>query len=84
MKKRKRKELGLTATVLLGTVFALTITVMTSFALALVSSFTRNPTALVGIMSLVTLLLSGAISGFVTSKANGEAQAQAVPWRGTP
>ena len=43
-----------------------------SFVMALVSSFTDDPTSLTGALSLVTLLLSGAVSGFITSKANGE------------
>lgn len=72
MKKHKRKELGLTSLILLGAGFTIVTIVITSFIFAIISSFTKNPTALTGILSLVALLLSGAISGFVTSAANGE------------
>ena len=72
MKKHKRKELGLTSLILLGAGFALATVTATAFLLALISSFTKNPTALTGILSLIALLLSGAISGYVTSRVNGE------------
>ena len=72
MKKYKKKELGLTALILLGTGFALTVIVLISFVLAIISSFTKNPTALTGAFSLLTLILAGLTSGFVTSKVNGD------------
>ena len=72
MRKYKRKELGLTPLMLLGAGFALTVTVAVSFILAIISSLTKDPTALTGAFSLVALILSGAISGFVTSRVNGD------------
>lgn len=72
MRKYKRKELGLTPLMLLGAGFALTVTVVVSFILAIISSLTKDPTALTGAFSLVALILSGAISGFVTSRVNGD------------
>lgn len=72
MKRRKRKEFGLTALMLLGAAFALAVIIAVSFILSVISSMTKNPTSLVGAFSLLSLILSGAISGFVTSKVNGE------------
>ena len=72
MKKYKRKELGLTALMLLGAGFAMAVTVAVAFTLAIISSFTDDPTALTGAFSLLALILAGAISGFVTSKVNGD------------
>ena len=72
MKKRKRKELSLTVLMLLGAGFALISIVMIAFVLAVIAYFTKDPTSLTGVFSLVALLLAGGVSGFITSKANGE------------
>ena len=72
MKKYKKKEFGLTVLMLFGAGFALAVTVAATLVLAIVSSLTSDPTALCGAFSLLALILAGAISGFVTSKANGE------------
>ena len=72
MKKHKRKEFGLTALMLLGAAFALAVLMIVSFVLSLISSMTKDPISLIGALSLVALILSGAISGFVTSKVNGD------------
>ena len=72
MKKHKRKELGLSALMLLGAAFALTITVTMAFVLAVVSFMTEDPTALTGAFSLLALLLSGGVSALITSRVNGE------------
>ena len=72
MKKHKRNEFGLTTLMLLGTAFAIAVLVAVSFILSVISSMTKNPTALIGAFSLIALILSGAISGFVTSKVNGD------------
>ena len=72
MRKHKRKELGLTALMLLGAAFALAVIVAVSFVLSIISSMTKDPTSLIGAFSLIALILSGAISGFVTSKVNGD------------
>lgn len=72
MKKHKNKELGLTALMLLGAGFALFVIGAMSMVLAIISSLTNDPTAFTGAFSLLSLIASGAVSGFVTSKANGE------------
>ena len=72
MKKHKRNEFGLTTLMLLGAAFAIAVLVAISFILSVISSMTKNPTALIGAFSLIALILSGAISGFVTSKVNGD------------
>lgn len=72
MKKHKRKELGLTALMLLGAAFALAVTVVVSFILSIISLMTKDPTSMIGAFSLIALILAGAISGFVTSKVNGD------------
>ena len=72
MKKHKRKDLGLPALCALGSLFSLAIITVISFILALASSFTKDPTALTGAFSLLALILSGALSGFITSKVNGD------------
>ena len=72
MKKHKRKELGLSTIMLLGTAFSIVVIILTALIMAIISSLTKDPTSLTGAFSLVTLLISGAISGFVTSRANGE------------
>ena len=72
MKKHKRKEFGLTALMLLGAAFAIAVIVVVSFILSVISSLTKDPTSLIGAFSLLSLILSGAISGFVTSKVNGD------------
>lgn len=72
MKKHKRKELGLVSLTLLGTAFAILVIVSVTFAMSLISSFTKDPSSLTGAFSLITLLLAGGISGFVTSRANSD------------
>lgn len=72
MKKHKRKEFGFPTLLLLGSGFALVSVPIIALLLAIASYFTSNPTALTGAFSLLTLALAGALSGFVTSKANGE------------
>ena len=72
MKKHKRNEFGLTTIMLLVAAFAIAVLVAVSFILSVISSMTKNPTALIGAFSLIALILSGAISGFVTSKVNGD------------
>ena len=71
MKKRK-KDPGLTSLMLIGAGLALGITVVLAFIMAFISSFTKDPTSLTGALALVSLLVGGAISGFVTSRMNDE------------
>jgi len=72
MKKQKRKELGLTPLMLLGAVFAVATVVVMSFLMAVISSLTKNPTSLTGALSLISLILAGAVSAFITSRVNGD------------
>ena len=72
MKKRKRKELGLVSLIMIGAAVGLGAILLIAFILAFVSSMTKNPTSLTGGLALVTLLVSGAVSGFGISKANSE------------
>lgn len=72
MKKHKRKEFGLTTLMLLGAAFSLAVILVVSFILSIISSMTKDPTSLIGASALISLIISGAISGFVTSKVNGE------------
>ena len=72
MKRQKRKELSLPILLLIGTGIALASVLGVSLTLAIASYFTKDPTALTGAFSLLTLLLAGAISGFITSRTGGE------------
>ena len=72
MKKHKRKELGLGALLVIGTVASVGAVFVMAFILALISSMTKDPTSLTGAFSLLALLLAGAVSGFVISRVNGE------------
>ena len=72
MKKHKRKEFALPYLILMGAGFALLTVIATAFILAVIAYFTSNPTAMTGAFSLLALILAGAISGFVTSKVNGD------------
>ena len=72
MKKRKRKELGLGALLVIGTVASVGAVFVMAFILALISSMTKDPTSLTGAFSLLALLLAGAVSGFIISRVNGE------------
>ena len=72
MKKHKRKEFSFPILLLMGAAFSLGTVLLVSLALATVSYFTKDPTALTGAFSLITLILAGGISAFITTKANGE------------
>ena len=72
MKKHKRKELGLAPLSLIGTAIALGSISVISLALAMLSALTNNPTALIGAFSLLALLTSGTLSGFITSRISGD------------
>ena len=71
MKKYKRKELGLTSLVAIGTLASITTVVVTALILAVISSLTKNPTSLTAAFSLLTLVLAGSVSGFVISRIIG-------------
>lgn len=72
MKKHKRKELGLTALISIGAAISVAAVFAMALILALISSLTKDPTALTGAFSLLSLVLAGAVSGFVISRVNGD------------
>lgn len=72
MKKYKKKEIGLTVLLLIGAGISIASVAVVAFVLAVVSSLTGDPTALTGAFSLLTLVMAGAVSGFITSRVNGE------------
>ena len=72
MKKHKRKELSLGAMLAIGAVASVVSVGVVAFILAVISSLTKNPTSLTGAFSLLTLVLAGAISGFVISRVMGD------------
>ena len=72
MKKHKRKEFGLPALLIMGSGFALATVIVTSLILAIIAYLGKDPTALTGAFSLLAPALAGVVSGFITSKANGE------------
>ena len=72
MKKHKRKELGLTALLLIGAAASVGAVFVVAFILAFISSMTKDPTSMTGAFSLLALLLAGAVSGFVISRVNGD------------
>ena len=72
MKKHKRKELGLTALLLIGAAASVGAVFVVAFILAFISSLTKDPTSMTGAFSLLALILAGAVSGFVISRVNGD------------
>ena len=72
MRKRKSKELGLVSLIMIGAAVGLGAILLVTFILAFISSMTKDPTSLTGGLSLTALIVSGAVSGFGISKANGE------------
>ena len=56
----------------LGLLFSLSILVLFSFVMALVASFSSDPTAKVGGLSLLALLSAAAVSGVYIAKSRGE------------
>jgi uncharacterized membrane-anchored protein len=72
MKKHKRKEFTFPALLSMGVGFALASLLAVAMLLAVISYFTADPTAYTGAFSLLSLVAAGAVSGFVTSRVNGE------------
>lgn len=72
MKKYKKKELGLGALLGIGSGASLICVFAVAFVLAAVSSLTKDPTALTGAFTLLTLLIAGAVSGFGISRLGGD------------
>ena len=72
MKKHKRKEFSFPILLVMGAGFSLATVLIISFLLATAAYFTKDPTSLIGAFSLLSLVLAGGISSFVTAKVNGE------------
>ena len=72
MKKHKRKEFSLPILLLMGAGFALVTLGAVSLALSIISYFTKDPTALSGAFSLLSLVLAGAVSAFISARMWGE------------
>ena len=72
MKRQKRKELSLPILLLIGAGVSLASVLTMTLILAIASYFTKDPTSLVGAFSLLSLLLAGAISGFVNARIGGD------------
>ena len=72
MKKHKRKELSLGVMLAIGSVASVVSVGTVALVLAIISSLTKDPTSLTGAFSLLTLVLAGAISGFVISRVMGD------------
>ena len=72
MKKTIKAELGTLPKLLIGAIAAAASIVVVSFILSLISSLTKNPTALTGVFSLLSLIIAGALFGFISSKLNGD------------
>ena len=72
MKKHNKKEFGLFVLLIIGAAASVATVFITALALAVISSLTKNPSALVGAFSMLTLVLAGGISGFAISRVSGE------------
>lgn len=72
MKKRSKREFGLTAMLLMGAAFAIAVLLGVSFILAVAANMMKDPTSLIGAFSLASLLITGIVSGSVTSRVRGD------------
>lgn len=68
MKKHSRNELSLPILIIIGCGAMIVGVLITTFIFAVISSITKNPTALTGILSLVSLLVAGAVTSFILAK----------------
>lgn len=74
MKKRK-KELSLTALLLVGVAISIASIILFSFIFSVAASVTADPGSIIGLFSLLSLLLAGIGSGFIISKLFGNGSA---------
>ena len=72
MKKLIKAELGTLPKLLIGALTAGISIIAVSFILALISSVTKDPTSLTGLLSLLSLIIAGALFGFTFSKLSGD------------
>ena len=69
--KQRRKGRGAGATIAFGILLSAISFPVLALLTSLIISTTENPLGTIGICSLLTLLLSGALSGFFTTKFKG-------------
>lgn len=72
MKKSMKRELGILPKLLIGVGIAALTVVAVSFTLSVISSLTKDPTSLTGIFSLLSLIIAGAVFGFIYTGLSGE------------
>ena len=68
MKKHSKSELSLPILLLIGSGAMVGGVAISAFIFALISSLTKDPTALTGILSLVSLLFAGALTSFILTR----------------
>lgn len=68
MKKSTRGELGLLPLLIISALAAALTIFAVAFILTLISSLTKDPTSLTGILSLLSLLIAGALFGFIATR----------------
>ena len=73
MKKHINKEKSFPTLLMIGTGVSLGTLITVSFIMALISSFSKDPTSLTGALSLMALLVAGGISAVISSRKNGDA-----------
>ena len=72
MKKRKFKRVAKKGGLLFGVIFSFISFFLSSIVTSLVISLFENPISKIELGSLVTLLISGALSAFINAKYKGE------------
>ena len=70
--KRRTKETGSLGIFLFGIIGSALLIVLLSFVMAIIANSSDDPTSKIGIYSLLTLLISAAISGVAISRIKGE------------
>ena len=70
--KRRTQSDGKGKIYLIGVLLSIALLVITSFILAIALASMKDPSSMVGIMSLSGMLISGAVSGFTTCRIKGD------------
>ena len=72
MKRFKTKNMSFGSLILIGAAICLVMLIPVSLILTVISSFLKNPTSATGIISLVCVLISAALSGLVIARISDE------------
>ena len=72
MKKHRKKDRSFAVSLAIGSALSLGTVTASAMLLAVIAYFTKNPSALVGAFSLLALIMGGGISGFISTRMNGE------------